>query len=109
MIFAYGTTLTETEHESEVTFTKDTPYLALAGELLDLFCEYLDENRPRYISTALCSDMKQILVNISCFYYIQYSIEDIYIHTIVQHDSSHNKYIIIFILHANLTECTEEA
>ena len=32
---------------------KDTPYLALTGELRGVFCEYLWENWPRYNSTAL--------------------------------------------------------
>ena len=33
--------------------TKDTPYLALAGELWGVFCEYLGEKWPRYNGTAL--------------------------------------------------------
>ena len=32
---------------------KDTPYLALTGELWGVFCEYLRENWPRYNGTAL--------------------------------------------------------
>ena len=32
---------------------KDTPYLALTGELSGIFCKYLLENWPRYNSTAL--------------------------------------------------------
>ena len=31
---------------------KDTPYLALTGELWGIFCEYLWENWPRFNSTA---------------------------------------------------------
>ena len=30
---AYGTTMTEAKHASEVIFSKDTPYLALTSEL----------------------------------------------------------------------------
>ena len=33
--------------------TKDTPYLALTGELRGIFCEYMWENWPRYNGTAL--------------------------------------------------------
>ena len=32
---------------------KDTPYLALKGELWGVFCEDFGENRPCYIGTAL--------------------------------------------------------
>ena len=34
---------TEAEYQSDVGYTKETPYLALAGELWDVFCEYLWE------------------------------------------------------------------
>ena len=33
--------------------TKDTPYLALTGELWAVLCEYLWENWPRYNGTAM--------------------------------------------------------
>ena len=31
--------MTEVEYKSELEYTKDTPYLALTGELWDAFCE----------------------------------------------------------------------
>ena len=40
--------MTDAEYESEAIRTKDTPYLALAGELWGVFCEDLGENRTRY-------------------------------------------------------------
>ena len=42
--------MTDAKCASEVIFTKDTPYLALTGELCG---EDLGENWPRYIGTAL--------------------------------------------------------
>ena len=41
------------ESESDIIITTDTPYLALSGELLDVYCEDLGENWPRYNDTAL--------------------------------------------------------
>ena len=32
---------TEAEYQSDAESTKDTPYLALKGGVLDAFCEYL--------------------------------------------------------------------
>ena len=49
----YGMTMTEAKYASEVIFTKDTPYLALTGELWGVFCEDWGENWPRYNGTAL--------------------------------------------------------
>ena len=46
-------TMAEAKYESEVIFTKDTPYFALLGELLAVFCEDLGENWLRYNGTAL--------------------------------------------------------
>ena len=43
----------EAESQSDAGTTKDTPYLALTGELWGVFCEYLWENQPRYNGTAL--------------------------------------------------------
>ena len=43
----------EAEYQSDAGTTKDTPYLALTGELWGVFCEYLWENQPRYNGTAL--------------------------------------------------------
>ena len=43
----------EAEYLSDARSKKDTPYLALAGELWGDFCEYLWENWPRYTGTAL--------------------------------------------------------
>ena len=34
--------MTEAENESQFVLTKDTPYLAFAGELWDVFCEILE-------------------------------------------------------------------
>ena len=39
----------EAEYQSDAESTKDTPYLALTGELWGVFCEYLWENWPHYI------------------------------------------------------------
>ena len=44
---------TGAEYQSDPVSTKDTPYLALAGELWGVFCEYLWQNWPRYNGTAL--------------------------------------------------------
>ena len=44
---------TEVEYQSDAGSTKDNPYLALTGELWDVFCEYLWEKWPRYNGTAL--------------------------------------------------------
>ena len=41
----------EVKYASEVIYTKDTPYIALAGELWVLFGEDLGENWLRYNST----------------------------------------------------------
>ena len=46
-------TMAEVKYTSEVRFTKDTPYLALTGELWGVFCEDLGENLPRYNSTVV--------------------------------------------------------
>ena len=44
---------TGAEYQSDAGSTKDTPYLALTGELWGVFCEYLWENLPQYNGTAL--------------------------------------------------------
>ena len=41
------------EHGSDFAFTKDTPYLALTGELWGVFCEDFEENWSRYNGTIL--------------------------------------------------------
>ena len=43
----------EAEYQSDAGTTKDTPYLALTGELWGVFSEYLWENQPGYHRTAL--------------------------------------------------------
>ena len=43
----------ESEYQSDAGWTKDTPYLALMGELWGDFCEDFGENWPRYDGTAL--------------------------------------------------------
>ena len=37
----------EAEYQSDAGFTKDTPYLALTGELWGVFCEYLWQKTER--------------------------------------------------------------
>ena len=44
---------TDAEYQADAGSTKDTPYLALTGELWGVFREYLWENWPRYNGTAL--------------------------------------------------------
>ena len=51
--FALSTTATEAECASELTITKDIPYLALTGKLWDVYCDNFGENWPHYNSTAL--------------------------------------------------------
>ena len=46
---------TQAEYQSDAWSTKDTPYLALTGELWGVFCEYLSENLPSYNGTTLYS------------------------------------------------------
>ena len=43
----------DAEYHSDAGSTKHTPYLALAGELWGVCCDYLWENWPRYDGTAL--------------------------------------------------------
>ena len=45
--------MSEAKDASEVLFSKDTPYLALTGELWGVICEDLGENWPLYNGTAL--------------------------------------------------------
>ena len=45
--------MTNAEHKSEFVFTKDTPYLALTGELWGVYHEIFGEKSPRYNCTAL--------------------------------------------------------
>ena len=51
--FSYGTTMTVAEHKSDLQLTKDTPYLALTGELWGVYCDNLEENWPLYNGTVL--------------------------------------------------------
>ena len=44
---------TQAEYQSDAGSKKDTPYLALTGELWGDFCKYFWENWPRYNGTAL--------------------------------------------------------
>ena len=44
---------TQAEYQSDAGSTKDTPYLALMGELWDVSCEYFLENWPRNNGTVL--------------------------------------------------------
>ena len=45
--------LSESEYQPDGGPTKDTPYLAIRGELWGLYCEYLWENWPPYNGTGL--------------------------------------------------------
>ena len=47
------TAMATAECKLDIEFTKDTPYLALMGELCCVCCEGLEENWPRYNSIAL--------------------------------------------------------
>ena len=47
------------EHKSDTELTKDTPYLALMGELWSVCFEDLGENWQRYNSTALYKEVYQ--------------------------------------------------
>ena len=49
--FSYGTTKTEVKYASEVIFTKDTPYLALTGELQGVF--YMTKTEVIYASEVI--------------------------------------------------------
>ena len=60
----------EAEYQSDAETTKDTPYLALTGELWGVFCEYLWENQPRYNGTAL-------YVNDACGIYSAYFLKEL--------------------------------
>ena len=51
--FACGMTMTDEEHELEVILLKGTPYIILAGELWDVFCEDFGQIWPCYKGTAL--------------------------------------------------------
>ena len=44
---------TKAEYQTNSGSLKDTPYLALTGELWGAFCKYLWENWPRYNGTAI--------------------------------------------------------
>ena len=44
------------EHKSGLALTKDTPYLALAGELWDVYCDEFSEYWSRYNGIALYYD-----------------------------------------------------
>ena len=57
---------TEPECQSDAGSTKDTPYLALTGEIRAVFCEYLWENWPRYNGTALYAIITEL--DIAKFY-----------------------------------------
>ena len=50
---AYISAVTEAEYESQFEPTKYIPYLALTGELWNVFCEDLGKNWLRYNGTAL--------------------------------------------------------
>ena len=43
--------------------TKDTPYLALSGELWSVFCEYFNRNRPCYKGFLLYNESVRLHFN----------------------------------------------
>ena len=55
--------MTGAEFECKFQSTKDTPYLALTGELWDVFCDDSGENWPRYNGTALYYTGKMTLMH----------------------------------------------
>ena len=55
-------TATMTEHKSNIKLSKNTPYLAIMGELWGVFCEYFGVNWPQYSGTALCILLESILM-----------------------------------------------
>ena len=57
---SYYTAGTEVVYKSEFESTKDTPYLALTGELWGVYCEEFEENWPCYNSAALYSTLRWI-------------------------------------------------
>ena len=66
MVIAYCTRVTETEHTSELIITKNNPYLALTGELCDVYCgdfrgNWLNNNNGTILYCLLyieCHDIK---------------------------------------------------
>ena len=46
---------TQAEYQSDAEYTKDTPYLALMGELWDVFCEYFVKKIDRIITAPHCT------------------------------------------------------
>ena len=48
----HGTAMTA-EHVSDFNLTRDTPHLALTGELWGVYCEDFGENWPHHNGTAL--------------------------------------------------------
>ena len=63
-----------TDSESDFRITRDTPYLALTGELWGVFCEDLEENGPGYNGTALYQNIdifsNKVLESLSTTYFI---------------------------------------
>ena len=47
------------EHESDFILTTDTPYLALTGDLLGVFCEDIGENWPHYYFLPVATELIQ--------------------------------------------------
>ena len=45
--------VTEAEYKWEFVLTKDTPYVALMGELWGVYCEDFGENGPQYNGITL--------------------------------------------------------
>ena len=47
--------------------TKDTPYLALSGELWSVFCEYFNRNWPCYKGFLLYNDRRNPIIELIQF------------------------------------------
>ena len=56
--------MTGTEYEYKFKPTKDTPYLALTGELWGVFCDVLGEDRLHYNGTTLYFAMQMPLISL---------------------------------------------
>ena len=60
----YSVTLTNAPFCSDFVLTKDTPYLALTGEIWSVFCEYFSKKQPCYEGFLL------YLLNVNIYIYI---------------------------------------
>ena len=73
----YFTSRPETEHQSAAEYTKNTPYIALTGELWGVFCEHFDMT-DRVITAQHCmyitlgdSYITTVIVKLECCLYAE--------------------------------------